>query len=235
MIAFDTDILTEVLVGVPEFDVLPVVLEISDAALYGDTAALPRRDAVWPILFKRDHPSMEDACLHAVVTALGKLAEEKPESVMGHIEVLKPRTSFIANYLLLSLYTAAASFADEAVDLLCQQPWRLHCGYSDSPYWMAMGLICEAAPACSPENLARLETILLAYSSDYEKTAEGRRFAGHSRFTLLSAVPEHLRSKKAQSHLGIGQQQVPEFMCIRERRGSSTWAGNRQRRFSYFA
>jgi TIR domain len=35
--------------------------------------------------------------------------------------------------------------------------------------------------------------------------------------------------------LGIGQQQVPEFMCIRERRGSSTWAGNRQRRFSYFA
>jgi len=35
--------------------------------------------------------------------------------------------------------------------------------------------------------------------------------------------------------LGIGQQQVPEFMCIRERRGSSTWAGNRQRRFAYFA
>ena len=38
-----------------------------------------------------------------------------------------------------------------------------------------------------------------------------------------------------QSALGIGQQQVPEFMCIRERRGSSTWAGNRQRRFAYFA
>ena len=34
--------------------------------------------------------------------------------------------------------------------------------------------------------------------------------------------------------LGIGQQQVPDFIGIRERRGSSTWAGNRQRRFSYF-
>ena len=42
---------------------------------------------------------------------------------------------------------------------------------------------------------------------------------------LLSLVPT----------LGIGQQQVPDFMCIRERRGSSTWAGNRQRRLSYFA
>ena len=34
--------------------------------------------------------------------------------------------------------------------------------------------------------------------------------------------------------LGIGQQQVPDFIGIRERRGSSTWAGNRQRQFSYF-
>jgi site-specific DNA recombinase len=33
--------------------------------------------------------------------------------------------------------------------------------------------------------------------------------------------------------LGIGQQQVPDFIGIRERRDSSTWAGNRQRRFSY--
>ncbi len=143
---------------------------------------------------------MEDARLYTVVTALGKLTEEKPESVTGHIEVLKSRTSFTANYLLLSLYTAAvASFANEAVDLLCQQPWRLNCGYSDSPYWVAMELIREAAPACSPENLARLETTLLTDSSDYEKTAEGRRFAGRSRFTLLSAVPEHLCSKRAQA------------------------------------
>jgi len=40
---------------------------------------------------------------------------------------------------------------------------------------------------------------LLTYSSDYEKMARGRRVAGHACFTLLSAVPEHLRSKNAHA------------------------------------
>jgi hypothetical protein len=180
--------------------VLPAVLDISDAAIDSDAAEPPRRDAVWPRTFKGDHLSMEAACLHAIVTALEKLVQDEAESAGGPIEALKPRASFTANYLLLSLYAAAAeAFADEAVDLLCDQPWRLDCGYSDSPYWVAMELIRQTAPACSPENLARLEGILLKYSSDYEKTPRGYRSAGHSCFTLLSAVPQHLRSKNARA------------------------------------
>jgi hypothetical protein len=180
--------------------VLPAVLDISDAALDSNAAEPPRRDAVWPRTFGGDHLSMDAACLHATVTALEKLVQDQPGFARGHIATLKPRASFTANYLLLSLYAAAAeSFADEAVDLLCGQPWRLNCGYSDSPYWVAMELIRQTAPACAPENLARLEGILLTYSSDYEKTPHGHRDAGHACFTLLSAVPEHLRSKNAQA------------------------------------
>jgi len=122
--------------------VLPAVLEISDAALDSDVAKLPRRDAVWPGIFEGDHLSMEATCLHATVTALKKLVQDQPGFARGYIAALKPRASFTANYLLLSLYAAAAeSFADEAVDLLCDQSWRLDCGYSDSPYWVAMELI----------------------------------------------------------------------------------------------
>jgi hypothetical protein len=180
--------------------VLPVVLDISSAAINSDIEKPPFRDAVWPFLFKSAHPSLASACLHAMETVLRKLAEEKPESTREYIEVLKPHLSCTANYLLLSLYTAAAeSFADEAVDVLCEQPWRLRCGYADSPYWVAMALIRAITQACSLENLARLETILLNYSADYEKTAEGRRFAGHACFTLLSAIPENLRSKYAHA------------------------------------
>jgi hypothetical protein len=180
--------------------VLPAVLDISDAAIDSDAAEPPRRDAVWPRTFKGDHLSMEAACLHATVTALEKLVQDQPGLARGYIVALKPRASFTANYLLLSLYAAAAeSFANEAVDLLCDQPWRLYCGYSDSPYWVTMELIRQIAPVCSPENLAKLEGILLKYSSDYEKAPSGRRFAGHACFTLLSAVPEHLRGKNAQA------------------------------------
>src|SRR5262245_45556712 len=62
-----------------------------------------------------------------------------------------------------------------------------------------MELIRGITPACSPENLAKLEAIILNYSEDYEKTTDGYRFAGRSCFTLLSAMPENLRSKNAQS------------------------------------
>jgi hypothetical protein len=34
--------------------------------------------------------------------------------------------------------------------------------------------------------------------------------------------------------LGIGQKYAPDFMRIRERRGNSTWASDRQKGFSCF-
>jgi ribosome-binding protein aMBF1 (putative translation factor) len=36
------------------------------------------------------------------------------------------------------------------------------------------------------------------------------------------------------SKLGIGQKYAPDFMRIRERRGNSTWASDRQKGFSCF-
>lgn len=180
--------------------VLPEILGISEGAIYSAQEEPPLRDAVWPVLFRSEHPPIRDACLNALATALKDSAKEKPEAARVHIESLKLRNSFTANFLLLSLYTGdAEAFADEAVELLCEQPWRLSCGYSDSPYWVTMELIRRVAPACSAENRARLEKTLLNYSSKYEKKPEGRRRAGHSSFVLLSAVPENLRSKNAQT------------------------------------
>jgi hypothetical protein len=44
----------------------------------------------------------------------------------------------------------------------------------------------------------------------------------------LDAIPLALGTPKAGA-LGYGQKQAPVFTCIRERRGSSTWAGDHQR------
>lgn len=43
-------------------EVLPVILEITDAAAHEDVA-LPKHDAVWPIIFKSEHLMAQDACL----------------------------------------------------------------------------------------------------------------------------------------------------------------------------
>lgn len=180
--------------------VLPVVLEIADAALYTEDANPPRRDAVWPILFHRQHESTHSACLNSLVVALRRLANEHPGELSYVIAELRKRDTFIANYLLLNLYTAGAiRFADDAATLICNEPWRFDCGFSDSSYWVAIQMIQAVVAYCSPENRSNLENAILRYSPEYERIAGGRGSAGRARFALLSAIPIDYRSKKAQT------------------------------------
>ena len=180
--------------------VLPVVLEISDFfALSGDTP--PKHDAVWPFLTKTDHPGGEEACLLKLAGALATLAREGATDLRDVVADLRPRDTHVANYLLLALYTGgAARYADEAAALLCDEPWRFECGFSDSPRWCAMEAIRAIAPHCTTENRGRLEREILDYVGPYERTKDGYKRIGRSRFALLSAIPPELRSARANAH-----------------------------------
>ena len=177
---------------------LPLVLEASDAAVTGDTP--PKRDAIWPTLIKTAHPDGEGACLAGLVSALGALAGDPTVDLQEVIGELRRKDTHVANHLLLALYTGGeARFADEAVMLLCDEPWRFQCGYSDSSHWCAMQAIAAVVPHCAPENRARLETVLLGYSTEWERSKDGYKSAGYARFALLSAIPEGLRSTSASA------------------------------------
>ena len=180
--------------------VLPVVLEISDETLLSGKDR-PRYDAVWPILIKAEHPTGEEACLTALAKAIQTLAREESEDFHDVISELRRRDTHIANHLLLGLYRGgAARYGDEAVSLLCDEPWRFECGFSDSPNWCAMELIQAVVSHCSAENRQRLETVILRYASPWERTRDGYRQIGNSRFALLSAIPAGLRSTRANAH-----------------------------------
>ena len=179
--------------------VLPVVLEISDFASRGDTP--PKYDAVWTIFIKTDYPRGEDACLWELASALATLAREDAADLRQVISELRGRDTHVANHLLLALYTGgAARYADEAAALLCDEPWRFQCGFSDSPYWRAMEAIRAVVPHCTVENRGRLEEVLLGYVCPYERTSAGYKRHGQSRFDLLSAIPSELRSVRANAH-----------------------------------
>lgn len=172
---------------------LPLILEASDAAVTGDSP--PRRDAIWPILIKSAHPDGEDACLASLAGALGALASDPAVDLREVVAELRRRDTHVANHLLLAVYAGGGvRFADEAVTLLCDEPWRFQCGYSDSAHWCAMQAIAAVVPHCTPENRARLETTLLGYSTDWERSKDGYKSAGSARFALLSAIPANLRS-----------------------------------------
>jgi hypothetical protein len=180
--------------------VLPAVLEISDAAT-DSTKDPPQRDAVWPYTFKHAHHAGPiEASFEGLRTALGILTADTAVDLTAVVSELRRRHTHLANFLLLTLYTAGGTrYADEAATLLCDQPWRLKCGFTDSTYWTAMEAIRTIAPCCSPASLAQLEKTILEYSSAFERTPDGYKRAGHARFTLLSAIPSELRSKSANA------------------------------------
>jgi hypothetical protein len=178
--------------------VLPVVLEISDAAIYKDKVKPPKRDAVWPLLFHKEYESIDSACLNSLVIALNKLAKEDPDELRETIPELRRRDTFTANFLLLSLYTAGATqFADEAVALICNEPWRFDCGFSDSSYWVATQLIRAVVPVCSAENRLKLEEAILRYSTEYERTRPGRKWAGRASFVCCPPFLHNIEARKA--------------------------------------
>ena len=180
--------------------VLPVILEISDATAYGD--ALPRRDAVGPAVLLSDHPSGEDACLSALAGALAALARDGAPALDGVTSALRGRKTHVANHLLMALYSGGAErLADQAIKLLCDEPWRFQSGLFHYDDGCATALIRAAVPHCAVESRERLEEVVLHYVSPCERSADGYKQHGQTRLGLLSAFPEELLSARANRHL----------------------------------
>ncbi len=180
--------------------VLGPVLAISDATLTGKKA--PRHDAVWPIVARTEYPEVDHACLAGLAAALAALGRDGGAGLQEVIADLRRRDTYVANHLLLAVYRGgAARLADEAVTSLCDEPWRLQCGFSDSPQWHAAEAIRAVMPRCSPESRTRMERLLLEHVAPDERGLRGYRQAGRARFALLSAIPPHLRGAAAEKEI----------------------------------
>ena len=179
--------------------VLPVVLEISDSICTGDEP--PKRDAVWSCLFsKYVHLNGDHECLAALADTLAALAGEGSMDLHGVLGELRRRETYAANLLLLNLYAGGAvRYADDAVAAFCEEPWRFECGFSDSPHWCAREAIAAVMPHCTVEARERIECAILDYVPPYERTKDGYQLRGSAQFALLSAIPEDMRSLRANA------------------------------------
>ena len=177
--------------------VLPAVLEVSDATLTGEIP--PRRDTVWASLSESSYQSAGQTCLKCLAQALAAVAQVDRSSARELIGGLQGRDSHTANYLLLALYRGEPTrYADEALSLLCDAPWRLECGTGPNRWWYAMETIQAAFPHCAEPVQKRVEALIVGYEDWFERTTEGRGSEGRARFALLSAIPADLRSRRAK-------------------------------------
>ena len=174
--------------------VLPVVLEISDRAVWTDAPA-PVPDRVWPSLSTSRHLDPGTACLAGLVTAIRLVASEQEAKLRPMIDALRARSTYVANSLLLVLYTASAPHhAEEAAELLIAEPWRFDCGYSGSSHWVARELLRAVFGQCSTHIRQRLEAAVVGYFPAWEKGKDVRRHFGAASYTLLAGIPAERRS-----------------------------------------
>ena len=201
--------------------VLPVVLEISDAAVIDERGKPPIRDAVWEMIYETEHPPHDEQFRDAVAAAIEKLAATRSKDLDGVLSELRSRESLLANHFLLRAYTFGAErFADDAATELCKNPWRFECEYSGKTYWLANQLIGAIVPHCSDENRIKLERVILKYVPDYERSPEGYKSRGFAAFYLLSGIPTSFRSEKAACRFNelerkFGPQSISPPMAIK--------------------
>lgn len=176
--------------------VLPSVVRAAEAATYPEKQDFPR-DSIWSLRMTGPYISLETAYLSACETAIESIGKEKPKELQAFVALLRASRTYTANGLLLSAYMVAGEyFAEEAMTLLCAEPARLRCGYSDSSHWISKCLIEKCSPHCSAKTFAALEVVLSEYSTDYERSVDSGEIRGRASFTLLSALAPSRRSAK---------------------------------------
>lgn len=141
-----------------------------------------------------------------MTAALGQSARQTAATFRRAAERLAASSLEIASFILMRAYTQTPSgHADEALNLLIDQPARLGIGYVQDTRWLARQLVEHNTPSASNESLRRLEELLVKYFPPYERTAQGRDFRGWSQFTLLSAIPDDRIGPAASAALGVWQ------------------------------
>ena len=162
----------------------------------------PYRDSVWVYPYYDWVADAKEAILIAMVSALSDLAVNKPEFFEYIVEQLKNLNFKTVQYLLIRAYaTNGERFAADATDYLCAQITRFETGYIGSSHWATRQLLESITPYCSDTQLSRLESAILNYYSEWEKSEKGSYSRGHAQFVLLEGFDSSRRSELVSHQL----------------------------------
>lgn len=181
-------------------NLLPVVLKIAELSIDDKDKSLPRYDIIGGSVF---YESDRDF-LRVFANSIKDLSDNITDQL---VSVLKQHKTAFANHLLLKLFNnKSGKYADVATEILCNQSWRLDCGYSDSSYWVAGECIRSIFPKCSLENRSKIEKTIIEFFPDYERSKSGYQkhsinypnSFNHASYVLLSFIPIDLISPEAK-------------------------------------
>lgn len=182
--------------------VLPAILRASAAFAHGMEDDEFTRDQLWSFWVSGEHIDTSEAFIRACETALELLGQKSPDTLQTFVDQLLSARLYTANHLLMSAYLSSpVTFADEALGLLADEPKRLSCGYSDSSHWHARQVIEKCSPHCTAATFQKIEAVVLAFVSPYERTKDGMRYCGNAAYNLASALAEDRLSTTGKTRL----------------------------------
>ncbi len=182
-------------------EVLPFMQAVIEDCASQERGGL-RTDPIWSTRIFQSGYSIGAVLLNAMENALSELAMQKTDVYRSVIEPIRESPFETIQYLIIrSLAANGPLFADEGVDHLYKNPERLNIGYSSDTHWASRQLIESLSPHCSDEKLRQLETLLLGYYSDWERSNPSRNRFGYAQFTLLSGIIETRRSERVRKRL----------------------------------
>lgn len=146
-------------------------------------------DRAWSGRPRTDDLDLSEAYLQAITTAFASISANSPEALRWSIELLKKSEFDTANQLLFAAYRCHPQhFADEALTLLTSDSRRFFCSLHGSSYWLARGLIEACSPHCSETVFRKIESTILAFVPEDERTGDGYKIRGLAAFTLASVL-----------------------------------------------
>jgi hypothetical protein len=182
-------------------EVLPVMLRVMELTVQ-KCGESPYKDAAWLFRYYDDAFGSGAALLNAMVEALSDLGLSDPKTFLQYAWRLRRTEWDTAHFLLLRAYAVCGKhFADNVADYLFENPTSLSIGYTGGEQWVARQVLAAITPHCSPDSLRKLEDLILAYYTPWERSVEGRAAYGHAQFTLLEGIPPQHQSQRVAKRL----------------------------------
>ncbi|NHQ60428.1 hypothetical protein G9409_07460 [Chlorobium sp. BLA1] len=188
---------------------LPAILRASESFKNADHGGL-LRDRIWSMRFSFEYITLKEAYLKSCEMAIEQIGSTNPESLRPLITSLSQSRLYVANnFLLTALLAAPKIFAEEAMNLLADEPERFHCGFSNNPILATRTLVEKCSTYCSEECFQKVEKAILSFTSHYELSTEGLPYQGQSAYELASAlapcrISAELRSQLAEWQVKFG-------------------------------
>ena len=181
-------------------ELLPWVGDVAERLARAPRGGIYAPDSLFSWVWHGQHLSGGSRLIQACRVALQLVAKDDRKYYLLIAHQLAQSRLYATHRLLVQGFLAhPEAYAEDIYEYLTGDNRRLHLGDLDSPHYDSHQLIRAVFPHLTAEQRGKLESVILNYESQWEKTSLG--VWGFGQLQLLKAIPRELLGNKARLRL----------------------------------